>query len=211
VNDWSPVPEVALSMRFLGLTVAHTGTPNLSGQYGYSGDVNNHPTFLANIPWDGGGTKPIQFFYNGATYQIKRYDTGAVLFDSTGTPYGVYTPHAGSGATGNPAVTVSPIAANTVQIGGQAAEATSPVNADAWSDKTGFKLAPDGLDSIATTAPAGPATTFREMMVQVWRRFFKRATKDAAAIKTYADDGTTVVTTQPIEETATTETQGAAQ
>jgi hypothetical protein len=61
---------------------------------------------------------------------------------------------------------------------------------------TGYKLASDGLDSIATTAPAGVAANFREMLVQVWRRFFKRVTKDSDEIKTYADNGTSVVTTQ---------------
>ena len=78
------------------------------------------------------------------------------------------------------------------------------------SDKTGFKLASDGLDAIATTAPSGPATTFREMVVQTWRRFFRKATKTSTAITTYADDGTTVITTQAIESVGSNEEQGAA-
>jgi len=77
--------------------------------------------------------------------------------------------------------------------------------------KTGFKLSSDGLDSVSVAAPAGPAGNFREMVVQTWRRFFKRAEKVAnTSIITYADDGTTVVTTQPISINGTNEVQGPA-
>lgn len=82
------------------------------------------------------------------------------------------------------------------------------------SDKTGFKLASDGLDSISTAAPTGVASDFREMIVQTWRRFFKKAvrtyTGGTKTIKTYADNGSTVLTTQPISDDGTDETQGAA-
>ncbi len=80
----------------------------------------------------------------------------------------------------------------------------------AVSDKTGFKLASDGLDSIATTAPSGVAANFREMLVQVWRRFFKKTVKSATEIKTYADNGSTVLTTQTISESGDDQTQGTA-
>lgn len=80
-----------------------------------------------------------------------------------------------------------------------------------WNtDKAGYKLASDGLDSISTTAPAGVASTFREMVVQTWRRFFAKATKTDTQIKTYADNGTTVLTTQTISDSGGTETQGKA-
>ena len=78
------------------------------------------------------------------------------------------------------------------------------------ADKTGFKLAADGLDSISTTAPTGVATNFREMLVQVWRLFFKRVTETAAERKTYADNGTTVMTTQTLSDNGTTQEQSAA-
>lgn len=80
------------------------------------------------------------------------------------------------------------------------------------SDKTGFKLASDGLDSIATTAPSGVASNFREMIVQVWRYFFKKTTKDDNSnnIKTYADNGSTVLTTQTTSDTGGVQTRGAA-
>jgi len=78
------------------------------------------------------------------------------------------------------------------------------------ADKTGYKLASDGLDSVAITAPSGVASNFREMLVQVWRRFFKRSTLTSTELKTYADDGTTVVTTQTVSDDGTTQDQGAA-
>lgn len=80
------------------------------------------------------------------------------------------------------------------------------------ADKTGYKLASDGLDSVATTAPSGVASNFREMVVQTWRRWFKKTVYDIDDnnIKTFADDDSTVVTTQTVAVSATEETQGAA-
>ena len=80
----------------------------------------------------------------------------------------------------------------------------------ATASKTGYALSATGLDTIATTAPTGVASTFREMMVQVWRRFFKKSTLTATELKTYADNGTSVLTTQSVSDDETTETQGAA-
>jgi hypothetical protein len=81
-----------------------------------------------------------------------------------------------------------------------------------WSplDKTGYALAATGLDAITVTAPTGVATTFPQMVVQTWRRFFRKVTKSTSQIITYADNGTTVVTTQAISDAGGTETQGAA-
>lgn len=84
------------------------------------------------------------------------------------------------------------------------------VTVTANTDKTGYALAPDGLDTIPVTAPNGPATTFRGMVVQTWRRFFKKSVLDAAQLRTFADDGVTVLTTQPATQVGTVETQGAA-
>lgn len=81
---------------------------------------------------------------------------------------------------------------------------------DANSTKTGYKLASDGLDQIPVADPAGVATTFPQMLVQMWRRFFRKVTLTASELKTYADDGTTVRTTQAMSDDGTTETQGAA-
>lgn len=56
----------------------------------------------------------------------------------------------------------------------------------------------------------GPASGPVGFITQLWRRFFKKATKSATEIKTYADDGTTVITTQAISAVDDDETQGAA-
>jgi hypothetical protein len=83
----------------------------------------------------------------------------------------------------------------------------------ATASKAGYSLAATGLDAIVVTAPTGVATTFPAMVVQLWRRFFKRATTDAgtATLKTYADDGTTAITTQSISDDGNgNEVQGAA-
>lgn len=70
------------------------------------------------------------------------------------------------------------------------------------ADKTDYRLAPDGLDSIPITGPSGAAGTFREMVVQTWRRWFKKVVLDAGSnqLLTFADDTTTVVTTQQVAE-----------
>jgi hypothetical protein len=94
-------------------------------------------------------------------------------------------------------------------VSGSAASPAGTVSATV-ADKTGFKLASDGLDTIATTAPSGSAANFREMIVQVWRRFFKKATRTSSQLRTYGDDGVTVVTSQAISADGTTETQGTA-
>ena len=65
---------------------------------------------------------------------------------------------------------------------------------------------------LGTAMPAvsGVATTFGGAVAQLWRRFFKKATKSAIDIKTYADDGSTVITTQTISVSGDDETQGTA-
>jgi hypothetical protein len=70
-------------------------------------------------------------------------------------------------------------------------------------------LAATGLDSVSTTAPAGVASNFREMLVQVWRRQFKKSTLTASELKTYADNGTSILTTQVVSDDGTTQTLGA--
>jgi hypothetical protein len=69
-------------------------------------------------------------------------------------------------------------------------------------------LVATGLDSISTTAPTGVASNYREMMVAVWRRFYKKATKSATTLTTYADDGTTPITQQTVSDSSGTQTQG---
>lgn len=96
-----------------------------------------------------------------------------------------------------------------VGVGTWALDGAGAAIADGVS-KTGYKLASDGLDSVAITAPTGVASNFREMLVQTWRRFFKKSTLTATQLKTYADNGTTIITTQTVSDDGTTQTQGTA-
>jgi hypothetical protein len=102
---------------------------------------------------------------------------------------------------------IAAIKAKTDLLPGQPAAVGSPMTV---SDKTGFKLASDGLDAITTSPTTGPATNLAQMIVQLWRRFFKQAVKDAGALRTFADDGTTVLTTQSVADDGVTQTQGPA-
>jgi hypothetical protein len=74
----------------------------------------------------------------------------------------------------------------------------------------GVNLAATGLDSIPVADPGGVASTFPQMVVQTWRRFFKKATKTSTQIKTYDDTGVTTRTTQTVSDDGTTQTQGVA-
>ena len=53
-------------------------------------------------------------------------------------------------------------------------------------------LSSTGLDSISTGEPSGRATTFREMLIQLYMRFFNKAIKNTTTITTYDTDGTSV-------------------
>jgi hypothetical protein len=95
---------------------------------------------------------------------------------------------------------------------GDEAIALQTIDWDGVAERTlgSVRLAADGLDSISTAAPSGVAATFREMIVQTWRRFFARTTLTATELKTFAADGVTVVTTQPVSDDGVSQTQGAA-
>lgn len=75
---------------------------------------------------------------------------------------------------------------------------------------TAVGLAADGLDNIPVTSPGGVASTFPEMIVQLWRRVFKKSTQTSTTLTTYEDDGTTATTTQTLSDSGGTQTQGAA-
>ena len=75
----------------------------------------------------------------------------------------------------------------------------------------GVALASTGLDAIPVTAPTGVATTFREMVVQTWRRLFCPADKTATSLRTLSNDGQSVLTTQVISASGANESQGMAQ
>lgn len=66
----------------------------------------------------------------------------------------------------------------------------------AVSDKTGFKLASDGLDSITLPDHTGPATGIVSGIKAILARFYNRVVRTPTQITTYRNDGTTVATTQ---------------
>lgn len=105
------------------------------------------------------------------------------------------------------------ISTRSTFAGGAVASVTAGVTVTTVNDKAGYSLGATGLDAIPTTAPTGVAANFREMMVQVWRRIFAKSVKDVGThtITTFADNGMTVITTQPFtDDGAGNETLGAA-
>lgn len=78
------------------------------------------------------------------------------------------------------------------------------------TDKAGFALSAAGLDAISVADFAGAANTLPKLIVRLWRRFFGPASKTSTQLRTFADDGTTVRTTQAVSDDGTTETQGLA-
>jgi len=75
-------------------------------------------------------------------------------------------------------------------------------------DKFNYNLSSSGLDFISIVSPTGVASNFREMNIQTWRRFFKKTTLNSASgIITFADDGSTIITRQPVSDNGTTQTQ----
>jgi hypothetical protein len=100
-----------------------------------------------------------------------------------------------------------PVLANTAVV----IYVLSPNAADADVDVTAYLYDCDPLGvtpdlNILTTL----ATNVRGLLIQTWRRLFKKSTLTATELKTYKDDGITVVTTQAVSDDQTTETQGAA-
>jgi hypothetical protein len=79
-------------------------------------------------------------------------------------------------------------------------------NLETVAEVTGdVTLSSTGLDNIPITQPSGVATTFREVVVQTWRRFFKKATLTSSNLKTYNDAGSEI-TDQSVSNDGTTET-----
>ena len=65
---------------------------------------------------------------------------------------------------------------------------------DSFILNNGAILADNGLADILTTEPSGRASSFREMIVQLYMRFFNKTVKDTTTITTYDTDGTSVTT-----------------
>lgn len=132
--------------------------------------------------------------------------SGTQTFNVTGNITGNLSGSVGS-VTGAVGSVTGNVGGNVV---GSVGSVTGGVTVTTNNDKTGYKLASDGLDTISTTAPSGVASNFREMVVQTWRRFFRKSTLTSAQLKTYADNGSTVLTTQAVSDDTVTQTQDTA-
>lgn len=77
------------------------------------------------------------------------------------------------------------------------------------SDKTGFKLASDGLDQISATVPNGVPSTFVGKLLAIYSRFFHRVEKTSTTITTYRADATTPNVQQTISSSGSNQSQGA--
>lgn len=130
----------------------------------------------------------------------------------------VYTLGSAAGDTYSISPTWTPPGSNTpCQIGPLKSPTVAEVTAGVWAattrsltDKVGFALSATGLDAISVADFAGAANTIPKMIVRLFRRFYGKVAKTATTITTYADDGTTVRTTQAISASGDNENQGAA-
>lgn len=78
-------------------------------------------------------------------------------------------------------------------------------------DSETVQLSSAGLDLISAADPGGVATTYAQMQVQLWRRFFKKFDRTETEMRSYDDTGNVVRTTQTWSSSETTQTIGAAQ
>lgn len=89
-------------------------------------------------------------------------------------------------------------------------------DADLWAldpqnfDKTGYKLASDGFDSVSTACGSGIATNAREALNQIYRRFFGKVAKTSSQLRHY-DASSQLVMTQDYSSSAGVETVEAAE
>ena len=99
------------------------------------------------------------------------------------------------------------VPANVTQFGGSAGTFAAGI-----PEVKVASIADGAITSAKFTVSAitGVATGILEMLAQLHRRFFKRTTKSATEIKTYADDGTSVLTTQPYTSSGSNDEVGGA-
>lgn len=108
------------------------------------------------------------------------------------------------------ALPASPAAVSDVPTAAANASAVWSAATRSLTDKDGFNLSATGLDQIAATEPNGVATTFREKLMQVWARFFRKADRTSTQVRVYRADEITVATTQTWTDSGGTETVGGA-
>lgn len=141
---------------------------------------------------------------NIGDYDIPLVDQGgdyyAANFPTGITSVGVYAISIRDRSGGSPAADDTTVGSGQIEWDGSAERTLA-----------GVQLGDDGLDNIPITAPTGVASDFREMIVQTWRRFFKKTVLTTTELRTYADNDTTVLTTQSVGETTTSQMMGAAE
>lgn len=89
----------------------------------------------------------------------------------------------------------------------------SNVGAMAANVLTSTAIANDAITDAkiaVPSAPTGVETRVLARMMQVWRRMFKKSTLSTSQLITYADDGSTPVTTQAVSDSGTLQTLGEA-
>lgn len=86
---------------------------------------------------------------------------------------------------------------------------TTPAN-KIVTTTAGVKVDPEFLDRVSTAAPTSATMNFRQMMVHLWRRFFKKADLIDGTLTTYADDNSTAITTQAVVAVGDNQAQGPA-
>jgi hypothetical protein len=135
----------------------------------------------------------------------------------SGTTVKAVTDNVAVGSIAANAITASSIATDALGALELAADAVTEIATAVWAagtraltDKVGFTLASDGLDAISITEPAGVAANFREMMLQLWMRYFYKTTLTSTQLKTYSTDSASVKTTQAVSDAGGTQTIGKA-
>jgi hypothetical protein len=165
--------------------------------------------------WNTSGTPAFEDYVtaNIANYAIAMAQAGTASGIYTGTfpstiPAGRYSVVARVRAGGSPAEADAVAGAGEILWDGTAVQSAiaSPTNI------TAAKLAPDGLDAVSTTMPAGVAANFREMIVATWAYDYQKSVYDPVAqtLTTYAANGSTVLTTAPATIVSGLETKGKA-
>jgi hypothetical protein len=154
----------------------------------------------------------------GATGNSVTLDSWAPVADLTG--HGVVVIVAGTGSGQSASISVYVQSTRVGYIDGSwlvTPDATSYVCVY-WNNGSSpavdvygrVSIQPTGLDAIGVWVPSGPAATFPEMVVRLYRRFFGPVSLTTNQIRTYADDGVTVYTTQALGDDGITQSQGAA-
>lgn len=206
-----------------GLMVIGTGTRQLNPSAGgvplsFGGRQQVWDFLFADMTLTSGSIgKRISDYLDAAiSSRLAPTDAGRTLDISSGGEAGIDWANIGS-----PTTTVA-LSGTTVKTATDVETDTQDIQSRLPSALTGGKMESnvgaitngaivDASFTVPTPA-AGLATGILGMVQQVWRRAFKKTTFDSSTglLKTYANDGTTVYTTETCTEASSTQTKGAA-